>query len=422
MAKIEELRESRKFMGDFSVLESKHVAYLGLYNAERFLNEIVNWLALQDRKDIGLLVCDNKSVDGTWSLAVKQISEVYPKSVFVQTPINLGGYGAFSLNFDLFEKSNWITTFHQDDKYRSNHLAAHADLASKASADLGIIASEQESYSPSGKRLGFPRAHWFLPKDADPATVFLTNLRRHSLPFSGASFNFKLLQEIGIPWHSTAFPDTELVLRMLPNWTGFVDSSTVVEYLENPLSESHSIENSERSLGVSMSLSRVFSSKNFSTLCRQVVQSDRENFVYEVIAGIDHRIQDPLYRNFTNTLALEVMFQEFGPISNITKNLEATYLRVGAIASSQLLHELHTFPGDSNDELCLVTSDGDARFKTEPSRVTTKHSFFKNAISRLLGMFPRSLRRWVLGGMFALAKKLGIRTSWQFDWKKTSRE
>jgi hypothetical protein len=153
-----------------------------------------------------------------------------------------------------------------------------------------------------------------------------------------------------------------------------------------------------------------------------VLESDRENFVYEVIAGIDHRIQDPLYRNFASTLALEVMFQEFGPISNITKNFEATYLGVGAIASSQLLHKLHTFPGDGNEELCLSTSEGDARFKTEPSLVRTKHSYFKNAILKLLGMFPISLRKWVLGGMFALIKKLGIRTSWQFDWKKTSRE
>ena len=411
---IEKLRESRVIEGDLSYLEADHIAYLGLYNARGYLGTIANWLEAQTRRDIPLVVCDNKSTDETWSVARESISAVYSRVVFVQTPLNLGGLGAFSLNFDLFKRADWITTFHQDDRYGANHLSVHGELTSNATPNRGLISSEQESYSPAGERLGYPRVHWLLPPEADPTSVFLANLKRHSLPFSGASFRRQLLEEIKIPWHSTAFPDTELVLRMLPKWSGLVDSSAVVKYFENPLSESHSIGNSERDLGAAMALSRVFASGSFSQLCSQVTVSKQDSFVQEVIDALTHRILNPDYRNITITLALEALFQEFGPLPIITRNLESTYSEVGADATTLLLHQLHIAIEQEGCDECTLNS------KTSPGETPPRSirrmisSVINRSLSRLLGLIPRDLRKILIRTVLFIAKKLRIRTSWHF--------
>lgn len=411
---IERLRESRVIEGDLSFLEASHIAYLGLYNARGYLGTIAKWLEAQTRRDIPLVVCDNKSTDETWSLARESISAVYSRVVFVQTPLNLGGLGAFSLNFDLFKHAEWITTFHQDDTYGANHLSVHGELVSKANPNLGLVSSEQESYSPAGVRLGYPRVHWLLPSEADPTIVFLANLKRHSLPFSGASFRRQLLEEIKIPWHSTAFPDTELVLRMLPKWSGLVDSSAVVKYLENPSSESHSIGNSERDLGATRALSRVFASGSFSQLCSQVTNPKQDDFVRGVIDALTHRILNPNYRNFTITLALEALFQEFGPLPIITRNLESTYSEVGADATTALLHKLHIAIEQEGCDECTLTNKASPGETTPKSFIRMISRTINGALSRLLGLIPRNLRRILIRKVFFIAKKLRIRTSWDF--------
>lgn len=416
MVPIENLRQARVIEGHLANLESDHIAYLGLFNATDYLGTINGWLESQARRDIPLIVCDNKSTDETWSLAREQITKSYSKVVFVQTPINLGGYGAFSLNFDLFKHSEWITTFHQDDRYGANHLSAHAEHASIAVPNLGIIASEQESYSTTGFTLGYPRVHWLLPIAPEPTSVFLANLKRHSLPFSGASFRRQLLEEIKIPWHSTAFPDTELVLRMLPHWSGLVDSSSVVRYRENPHSESHSIDNAERDLGAVMSLSRVFASRNFSQLCSQVPGSKQESFVFEVVSALSHRVKHLAYREYITTLALEVLFQEFGPLPIITKKLESTYYSVGADAATALLHNLHTFPGGDSAEICLHNKKVEPQKEINNLVAQRVQKFLYTSLAIFLGLLPTKPRKSLIRMILRLAKVFRIRTSWNFDY------
>ncbi len=359
------------------------------------------------------MICDNNSTDETWSLARDLIPKSYPKVVFVQTPINLGGYGAFSLNFDLFKHAEWVTTFHQDDKYGQDHLSGHAELTSSAAPNIGLIASEQQSYAPNGSRLGYPRAYWFLPPNPEPARVFLANLKRHTLPFSGASFRRQLLEEIRIPWHSTAFPDTELVLRMLPKWSGMVDSNSVVQYLENPLSESHSIENPERNLGAAMALARVFASRNFSELCSLVPAKERETFVSEVLAGLDHRIEEITHHKFTTTLALEIMFQEFGPLPVISQKLESVYYNIGAYTASDLLHTLHTTLSSQESESCLRIPAEKRGHRVKAEGISGRHSTLKRLLARLLGILPIVIRKGLVRKLISLANKLGIQTSWK---------
>lgn len=121
-----------------------------------------------------------------------------------------------------------------------------------------MICSEAKSRSEANKTIPYPRANWLLRQDADPIAVFLSNLKNHTYPFSGATFAREVLERFPIPWHSTAFPDTEIVMKMCVEYKVRFSTEVTVEYLENAESESHSLSSSQREFGAFQALIRVF--------------------------------------------------------------------------------------------------------------------------------------------------------------------
>ncbi len=418
MATLANIRSARLIEGDAWTLQGSQAAFLGLYNSGPHLNSIKNWLGDQTDKSLPLLVVDNSSTDNSWTTAKALIGAVYPNVVFIQNPINLGGYGSLFATFDLLNRFEWVTTFHQDDTYPANHLATHLGLTLEAAPKVAIISSEQESVLPSGRKLGFPRASWLMTDNPDPTTLFLANLKHHTLPFSGASFRLQMLREIDIPWHSTAFPDTEIVLRMLPRWTGLVDSKSVVRYLENPRSESHSINSKERSLGAFLALTRVFASSSFLDICKLVPPGETDAFVNGVTSSIIFRVRDENYAATLRAVALEAMFQEFGPHPSIVEQLEPIYSNITAVAATTLLHRLHTFPKSDGTQSCSSLNANHTSPRAHRRTYKKKRRSSGLLLSSLVGILPRMARRTIWVVTIRLLKVLRIRNSWDFDWRK----
>jgi glycosyltransferase involved in cell wall biosynthesis len=419
MSAIDLIRGSRTIQGELGSLKQNHVAYLGLYNPREHMGAIGGWLKSLLNQDVPLIVADNQSEDGTWPAVKDLVAECYPNSIFVQHPVNLGGHGSLFANLDLIGDAKWITTFHQDDIYEPGHLSAHSSAIKNAPNDLAIVSSEQESYLPSGPRQGYPRAHWMMNREPDAVSMFLANLRHHTLPFSGASLRVDLLNEIKIPWHSTAFPDTEIVLRMLPKWIGIVESESVVRYLENPNSESHSIDSKERDFGAAMALTRVFSGDGFHELCKLVEEKDATAFFRAVEEGLGHRIQQADLAQNVRAIALEAMFQAFGPHPRIISGLEEIYEGLGAAPAASLLSRLQRF-GSTTGGVTLTSAD---KFSVEvdkrnPTLSFKEVKFFRRTLLAALGVIPLALRRKLLVASVKFLKALGIKTNWDFDWKK----
>jgi glycosyltransferase involved in cell wall biosynthesis len=418
MAAIDLIRGARTIEGDLDSLKEDHVAYLGLYNPREHIDAIGRWLSSLLNQNIPLIVADNQSDDGSWPSMKALVAECYPNSVFVKHPINLGGYGSLFANLDLMGNTKWVTTFHQDDVYEPGHLSAHSDSVKNAPENLAIVSSEQESFLPSGARQGYPRSHWMMNPEPDSVSLFLANLRKHTLPFSGASLRVDLLNQIKIPWHSTAFPDTEIVLRMLPNWSGVVNSDSVVRYLENPKSESHSITSREREFGAAMALTRVFSGQAFYELCKLVKEEEVTAFLESLEAGLDQRIQqDDLARNI-RAIALETMFQAFGPHPRIMAGLGNIYEGIDAGPAVSLLHRLQTFgstaSGAIQTNLSLFSTKEESQDLPTP---LSEIKFLKRTLLAALGVLPLAIRRKLLVASVKFLKVLGIKTTWDFDWK-----
>jgi len=416
MKLIDRIRTERLFSGDLSVLDHPHVAYLGLHNASRYLDSISQWLSSMEETGIPLLVADNNSEDGTWESAQKVIRESYSNSVFVRHAVNMGGYGGFSANMDLIRKSDWVTTLHQDDRYQPNHLSVHRELAFHAKPSLGIISSEQLSHTPSGEQLGYPRPYWLMDSNPDAVSLFLANLKHHTLPFSGASFRLQLLRDINIPWHSTAFPDTEIVLKMIPDWTAMVTDDAKVHYLENPDSESHQLSELEKHFGSRLALIRVFASEGFQKLCKLVKPEDFSKFINEIDKSLKFRLKENQSAEELTLIALEYMIQSVGYESVIAKEIEFRYPS-SLKSSREQLHRLHTFGrGTSIEPTCFSASKGST--SDSGGGIRGAKSRAKSLLTKSLGKLPPALIKWAVRAVIATLRGLNLKTSWNFYWRK----
>jgi hypothetical protein len=273
-----------------------HLAFLGLYNADRYRDRIEKWLTNLDFSGTTLLVVDNSSDDETQIWMARLLSNLKVPLLFSENSSNLGGYGSLYSNLHFATNAKWITMLHQDDLYASNHLQNHKEILLNSPKGLGLICTEPISYSISNKRVSFPRGNWLVGDNAHALTVFLGHLRNHFYPFSGATILKEVLERFPLPIPSQAFPDTEIVMKMCPFYRATFSDFGTVSYLENPDSESHSLEQMQREIGVSEALSRVFLHESFKNLMSSSRVDDWGSLIKHLIEGISTRFSIEKFR------------------------------------------------------------------------------------------------------------------------------
>ena len=309
---IDKLRSARSIDGKFEKGLSANVAFLGLYNAEPHFDRLRSWIPNLQRvegEQPCIILVDNASTDSTpdfVSEMTARLRELQWNVVTATNPINLGGWGSLQLNLDLLSDFSWVTTFHQDDIYELSHLREHIELCRSAATDLGLIASEANSVDLQGRKLGYPRGAWFAGANMTSAEIFLALIRSHYLPFSGGTFRMSFLEQADIPWTSTAFPDTEMLLRGLPGWKYMYTEQPKVTYLENPHSESHSLGVQERRHGATLALLRVFGGQGFAELVSKLESEEFVAFCEKLHGALEVRLGNSELTRMVYAFALDV--------------------------------------------------------------------------------------------------------------------
>jgi hypothetical protein len=396
--------------------------FLGFYNASPYFKKIEAWLQRLNLAGAKLILVDNASTDGTWDWIHGQLIPLLGDSSItaVRNPINVGGYGSLALNLDLVEKSKWLMTLHQDDSYSPDHIVRHLDAIRLSKDNLGMISSESISVSPSGKKLSYPRGSWLLGDSPEPADVFIANLRSHSYPFSGASFRVDLLNSIQVPWHSTSFPDTEIVLRAAASWKSLHLARSTVQYLENPKSESHSLNQAQKETGSFLALIRVFRSQEFISLVQELDINDMEKFALGVNSSLKTRFSSASLLGLLQAVAQETIIQVAGPNRSSSSMLSSAFNGMGDHQASSTLDALVDFETQSdpaNPEFLL----GKISF-SDDNPITTlgqeTHAAKSDLIPWILGVLPNWLAKFIY---LSALKLLPIRhrlPQWDFRWKK----
>jgi hypothetical protein len=301
--------------------------------------------------------------------------------------------------------------------YRSNHVSTLAEAISSCDPDVICVITEMGSLNSSGKRQGTPpRASWFLP-DTEPATMFLSNLRLHNVPYPAAAFRTDKFLEYAVPWESTAFPDTEWVLKVASVGRFMFIERETMRYRENPSSESHSISSAEKNLGASMALLRVFGAETFHELCRHLSSENRTRFAEGTLSGLDIRLAGSSLLEDVKMFALQRMAFAWGYDNEFANNqLAARYGGLGANFSTNLLESLIAYNGQQVEEKG-ATSRSFAEQRTRTRHLTNVSRVLLLGGLSIYGVLPLKLRR-VLGRISGtVLGRMNRNSPWNFRWK-----
>ena len=117
-------RNQRIIQGEFNPTNIPPITvFLGLFNSEKYLNDIFKQLTTQIDQDFYLIAVDNNSTDKSWG-NIHAFLDAFPRRVkIVKNPFNVGGAGSLALNYDLIE-TDWWCSWHQDDTYECDYVAS----------------------------------------------------------------------------------------------------------------------------------------------------------------------------------------------------------------------------------------------------------------------------------------------------------
>ena len=387
----------------------KHVVFLGLHNPTLHMPTLLDWLPNLDLEGTALVIVDNASDDNSLNEIKKLVLSLDNPTYLFRNEFNLGGYGSLLSILGALRNAEWVTTLHQDDVYEPSHVQAHRIVISESDQTLGMISSEAISVDIRGKEIPYPRASWLLEADDGPVKLFLANLRNHTFPFSGASFRCHALHRFAIPWHSTAFPDTEFLMKMIPHYKVASLSSPRVRYLENPESESHHLSQQARDFGAFLALSRVFDYPSFREICDLVPKVEIPQFLDSLDKGISLRIGSTQLRNLLKQIAFEKVAQNMTMSPELATHLSTGYLENGDYRAVKMLRNL----GSTVD----IIWDSPTT-KSSSRRINAARSL-KSIILWIFRQMPLNTRRLLF--KTALSTSLGRKVLPSWDFKSSDK-
>jgi glycosyltransferase involved in cell wall biosynthesis len=285
--------------------------YLGIYNGERYIENLFDQIRSQENQNFEILVVDNNSTDGSGKMFTAW-EKYYKKNFrYVRNNLNYGGHGSLYRNLHRI-KTPWFCTLHQDDFYKPNHISTLLEIISCSKKDVIGVSTTMGSMSNEGKILNSkPRSSWFS-KELDSSGQFLQNLRAQSVPFPASAFRLETFKKTQVPFHNPTFSDTEQTLNMLAYGRFTVSQEETMYYRENSLSESHSLNSKEIIIGAGVSLTRVLNSTNFKIVLKGVEKNRRELFARELVKSLELRLPQSDLLTTLQISALEAMLEVWG--------------------------------------------------------------------------------------------------------------
>jgi glycosyltransferase involved in cell wall biosynthesis len=370
----------------------KITAFLGLFNAEKYLESLLEQLVSQDTQEFNLLLVDNDSNDNTY-LRIQPWEKIFSKRItLVKNKHNLGAYGSLFSNLNKV-KTEWFCWIHQDDFYKSNHISTLLDLISMSRENIIGASTTMGSMSADGIILkSKPRSTWFA-NDLDQAGQFLQNLKSQSVPDPSSAYRLKTFKKVTMPIHSTSFPDTEHTLRLLGYGKFVVTQKETMYYRENPASISHIINGIERELGAAVALIRVFSSFEFKHLLGTIDPKKRNAFVRQLLNALQHRIfNDSVLRTIEIYLIEEIIGKWGYKDKKISKIL---YYKYAIFASNLTLATIKNlsnsnfpFPSqrkeNSTEKINLASKFWNYYFKLNPKTLRRINKIFLIILYKLI--------------------------------------
>jgi hypothetical protein len=370
-------------------------------------------------------VVDNDSKDTTWD-RLQILLNLFPGRVkIVKNPFNFGAAGSLALNLELIE-TDWFCSLHQDDDYFSSYVKNFNQIIDNVEEEVVTVSAEMGSITNAGSKVAVPpRSSWVL-RGSDTISALIANLRVQTVPFPASAFRTNIYRQCISPWHSTGFSDTESTLFMLEFGNFMFSKANTMNYRENEMSESHSINNHESLLSTGASLSRVFSSSVFAKLVRVVRPEDRYQFLESLNKSIEIRLGNSEFSKFMKYLAAENCMVAWGYSEASSINQVRSYFTdSGSTFTPHLLAGILDFLGEPGEEpnysqsietnnflnSFLGSLDSNVNLRNQKSSLTRK---FYNSLVKLL---PFKIQKNISTFIIKLKLRLTENHPWDFKWR-----
>ena len=393
--------------------------FLGIYNGSNYLDSLKVQLRDQRAKEFKLVVVDNCSQDSSWQ-QLQEWKEVFGESLTLhRNEHNLGAGGSLdhALRIGLVD-TPWLAMMHQDDFYLPNHFEVLINTIQSASPTTVGVCTAMASMDNNGSTQPTPpRALWLID-DSSQVNSFLINLRLQAFSFPSAAVKVDAFLESFAHWHSPSFSDTETTLNLITRGELKYVKKETIKYRENPNSESHVVNSFESTLGVSLGLTRVFTSQGFRDLLKKIEIDFRARFFTELMSGIENRLISSAMTHHLKILATEECCYAWD-YSELESNsfLSSTYATVGSTFTSSLFAEKSSIsipPSDSTLEKSLrIYSNqlGNATFGRSTIKPKGKH------LSKIASSLPFPARRYLFKVYVKLRAIKQPDYYWNIFWK-----
>jgi len=317
-----------------------HIVHLGIYNADPFRFKIEKWLLDLYLSGTALVVSDNCSTNRSLDWLRMLLSKMRTPNSILENARNYGCYGNLAMKLNLSADAAWVTTIHQDDRYSRDYVQRHRSITSDKGLRVGIICSEARSIAPEGRLLTDPPRAMDLKRFKRSSNGFFRSFEESRIAILWCYFLNEVLQSFPIPWHSTAFPDSEIVMKMIVDFDVVFAPRVTVEYLENANSESHSLGEAHRDFSSFQSLISVFAHTNYRVLCDLVPRESTPKFLSALFANVSVRLEDRSLRGLMTQAILELTPQHLGTIAEMAQALVKGYAEPGDVRAVDILTAL----------------------------------------------------------------------------------
>ena len=363
--------------------------FLGLYEVEPFLDRVRDSISVQNwTNDVQLIVVDNASTFNAFDELCPLVSRLPCEVLWLRNKANYQALGSLYASAQHIG-TPWLTFMHQDDSYFSNFVSAIIREIKKVGESLETmsISFDYMSVREGGTPSHSANPTWFA-QSGPPHKVFLQNIANHALPWPSTAFRTEYLFSKRVPFHSSAFPDTEIALLQASSGKFTYVSEVVMAYHEEISSGSRSLVVAEQESLRFTSLLRVLSSIEFRDLLLTLPHNERAPWLSEVLDASSAYFSSNSLRSILRLSVLEQLVSNSAYEDKELNFLLANELTVlGATSAAEIVLGLH---GGFHTE----SSRGD-RGSLGRSDVKLR-SFVRGLFARVWRALPRWLARATL--------------------------
>ena len=390
--------------------------FLGTYNAEPWIEQIISSLEAQDCAPFTVKIVDNASTDNTISL----IENLFSRNTFknnytlLKNNKNIGAISSFLDRLDQFD-SDWIVMIHQDDIYHPDHIKTLTSAISATNENTGIIFTAMKRIDGEGNVQVSPPTLSSKLSKTDRLENFMLSLQLSPINFPACALKVSELLTTNTTRHTTAFNDIEMLLRiMCVSDVCYVPSETMHYrvYPGNAAALTSSLANDR---AIFVGLVELFHSKEVDeVLSLAKTSSHWEKLVASIDQAIEIRIESAEIKNLTRNMIAETLVRRFGYLNReITDFLANSLITLGLFRESEIAQNLYQDSSYLKTEL-LPSSESMGFKVTEPGLgnkpliskfndlvpLPAREAFFDRVFrSRLLGRVRRPfVRVWRLRG------------------------